>query len=154
MKGVLSGFALVIVLVGPAAAAPADTANSVASKVMSPYCPGVTLHDCPSDNATALILRIEGWARDGYSEAQIIDLLVAEYGPGIRAVPPVSGTGLGAWGLPLVAAVGGGVGAWWLLRRWVRPPPTPDTYDPEVHITPADRRRLERELELFRGDAV
>lgn len=153
MKALL-GVAFVILLVAPATAAPADVANSVASKVMSPYCPGVTLHDCPSDNATELILRIEGLAREGYSESQIIDLLVAEFGPSIRAVPPASGTGLGAWALPVAGALGGGTLAWLLLQRWVRPTAPPEGYDPQIHITPADRRRLERELKRFKGESA
>ncbi len=152
MRTVLGACALLFVLAAPASAAPADVANSVASKVMSPYCPGVTLHDCPSDNATALIARIEGLARDGYTESQIIDYLVAEW-PGIRAVPEASGIGLGAWAVPLVGVVAGGALAWLLLRRWVRSPAPVGGYDPDVHVTPADRRRLERELDLFKADS-
>ena len=153
MNKLVAACALVLVVAAPAGAAPADVANSVASKIMSPYCPGVTLHDCPSDNATALIARIESLARDGYSEAQIIDLLVAEFGPGIRATPPTSGAGLAAWAVPLLGAAAGGALAWVLLRRWIRPPATPEDYDPDVHVTDTDRKRLERELRLFRGEA-
>ncbi len=151
MRATLGACALVLALAAPAAAAPADVANSVASKVMSPYCPGVTLHDCPSDNATELMARIEGLAREGYSESQIIDYLVAEW-PGIRAVPPASGVGLGAWAIPIIGAAAGGALAWLLLRRWVRSPAPVDGYDPNVHVTAADRRRLERELELFKAE--
>jgi cytochrome c-type biogenesis protein CcmH/NrfF len=152
MKKLITVGALILVLAPPATAAPADVANSVASKIMSPYCPGVTLHDCPSNNATELMTRIEGMARDGFSEAQIIDLLVAEFGPGIRATPPPSGAGLAAWLVPIVgAAVGGGL-AWLLLRRWVRRAALAEGYDPDVHVTPADHARLERELELFQGE--
>ena len=151
MKAVSAACSLVVVLAAPVTAAPADVANSVASKVMSPYCPGVTLHDCPSDNATALIARIEGLAREGYTESQIIDYLVAEW-PGIRAAPPPSGVGLGAWAVPLLGALAGGAIAWRLLRKWIHSGTRPEGYDPDVHVTAADRKRLERELELFRGE--
>ena len=144
---------VVVILAAPAIAAPADVANSVASKIMSPYCPGVTLHDCPSDNATELIARIEGLAADGYTEAQIIDLMVAEFGPGIKATPPIGGDGFAVWAIPLLAAIVGGGLAWLLLRRWTRPKATPDGYDREVHVTTEDRKRLERELRLFKEGA-
>lgn len=153
MKKIVAVGVLILVLAAPAGAAPADVANSVASKVMSPYCPGVTLHDCPSDNATALIARIQGLAREGYTESQIIDYLVTEF-PGIRAVPPASGVGLGAWAVPILGAAAGGAVAWMLLRRWIRPATRPEGYEPEVHVTDADRKRLERELRLFRGEGA
>ncbi|HEV3472521.1 MAG TPA: cytochrome c-type biogenesis protein CcmH [Actinomycetota bacterium] len=153
MKKLITVGALILVLAPPATAAPADVANSVASKIMSPYCPGVTLHDCPSNNATELMTRIEGMARDGFSEAQIIDLLVAEFGPGIRAAPLPSGAGLAAWLVPIVGAAAGGGLAWLLLHRWVRRAAVGEGYDPDIHVTPADRARLERELELFQGEA-
>ena len=145
--------AAVVLLPGAAYATPEDTANDVSEQIMSPYCPGVTLHDCPSDAAVALRDRIEGMAEQGMGRAEIIAVLEQEYGESIRAVPPASGTGLGAWLLPGLAALGGAVAGWLLLRRWVHIPARPDGYDESVHITPADRRRLDTELKKLRGRA-
>ena len=50
---------------GQALATPEDVANEISEKIMSPYCPGVTLHDCASGAAVDLRSDIAGWAEDG-----------------------------------------------------------------------------------------
>lgn len=145
--------ALVMLLVtAPANAAPQDIANDISEHVMSPFCPGVTLHDCPSDSAVALRDRITEMAEDGFTREQIMTVLEREYGETIRAEPPRSGRGLIAWVLPLIAVVGAVWIAWVLLRRWARVPAPSAGYDPDVHITAADRRRLDAELDKLRGN--
>lgn len=143
----------VVLVVAPAHAAPQDDANYISQHIMSPYCPGVTLHDCPSDSAVALRERITEWAEDGFTRAQIMDELVAEFGPAIRAEPPRSGSGLLAWVLPAGAALGAAGLAWLLVKRWSHEPVVADGYDPDVHVTASDRRRLEAELDKLRGRA-
>ena len=150
--GIAAAFILLALGV-PAAAAPQDVANDISQNIMSPFCPGVTLHDCPSDSAVALRDRITEWAEDGFTRAQIMDRLIAEYGDTIRAEPPRSGSGLVAWLLPVLGALGAAAIAWKLMRRWAHEPETPDGHDPDVHVTPADRRRLDAELEKLRGPA-
>jgi cytochrome c-type biogenesis protein CcmH/NrfF len=144
---------VILALAAPAAAAPQDVANDISRNIMSPYCPGVTLHDCPSDSAVALRDRITGWAEDGFTRAQIMDRLITEYGDTIRAEPPRSGSGLVAWLLPVLAALLAAGVAWKLLRRWAHGPEPVDGYDPDIHVTPADRRRLDAELDKLRGPA-
>jgi cytochrome c-type biogenesis protein CcmH len=135
----------------PAYAAPQDVANDISQQIMSPFCPGVTLHDCPSDSAVALRDRITAMAEDGFTRSQIMAELLDEYGPTLRAEPPRSGSGLLAWVLPALAALAAGAVAWTMLRKWAHVPVTPDGYDPGAHITDSDRRRLEAELNKFRG---
>lgn len=142
-----------LVMSGPAQAAPQDVANDISEHVMSPFCPGVTLHDCPSDSAVALRDRITAMAEDGFTRAQIMAELESEYGETIRAEPLKSGRGLIAWVMPALAAIGAASVAWMLLRKWARVPEAPLAYDPDVHITPADRRRLDAELDKLRGPA-
>lgn len=146
-------FTLTILWPAVAAAAPEDVANDVSEQIMSPFCPGVTLHDCPSDSAVALRDRIEALAEEGYGREEIIGLLERDYGATIRAVPAPEGSGLWAWVVPGLAALGGAGIGWLLLRRWVHVPARPDAYDETVHITPADRRRLDHELNKLRGNA-
>ncbi len=148
--------ALAVVLVlwpGLAAAAPEDVANDVSEQIMSPFCPGVTLHDCPSDSAVALRDRIQALAEEGLGRGEIITVLEREYGAAIRAVPPASGSGLFAWVLPGLAALAGAGIGWLLLRRWVHAPATPDGSDETVHVSPGDRQRLDAELKKLRGNA-
>ena len=153
MKRSLATALKVLALAAPAIAAPQDVANDISENIMSPFCPGVTLHDCPSDSAVALRDRITGWAEEGFTRAQIMDRLVTEYGETIRAQPPRSGSGLIAWVLPVLAVLAASAVAWRLLRRWAHEPGPVDGYDPDVHVTAADRRRLDAELDKLRGPA-
>ena len=103
-----------------ALAGPDDVANAVSQKIMSPYCPGLTLHDCPSDAAADLREDIAGWARDGMTEDEIIDRLEDEFGAGILATPPAEGSGLVAWLLPIAGLVAASIAGVFLARRWTR----------------------------------
>jgi cytochrome c-type biogenesis protein CcmH/NrfF len=127
---------------------PEDVANSISEQVMSPFCPGVTLHDCPSDNAIALRAQIAGWAARGWSRQKIMDKLTAEY-TDIRAMPSEHGAGLLVWLLPGIALlVGAGVAARF-ARRWSQQRSDPGGAQ---HLRPQDRRRLEEELAVLRNE--
>lgn len=112
--------ALVLVLAPAARAAPEDTANKISENIMSPFCPGVTLHDCPSQQADDLRERIRRWAAAGASEDRIMERLVAEYGEEVRAIPPGDGGGFTAWLVPTLVALGGAAFAATLARRWTK----------------------------------
>ncbi len=120
MKALLLSVALAISIAAPAAAAPEDVANRISEQIMSPYCPGVTLHDCPSAEADALRERIRDRAAAGWSEDRIMEELVAQYGAGIHAVPPADAGGIAAWVVPGLVALGGFGTAAMLARRWTR----------------------------------
>jgi cytochrome c-type biogenesis protein CcmH/NrfF len=150
---------VLLLLASPAAANPEDVANDIAAKVMSPFCPGVTLHDCPSAAALTLRDRIERWVRRGQGEDEILARLEAEYGVGIRSTPPAADGGWLAWALPgaglLASLVLGGL----LLTRWTHRPAGEDPRD-EARAGPiardeldeGDRRRLQRELAMLRSE--
>jgi cytochrome c-type biogenesis protein CcmH/NrfF len=149
----IAGVALAVALtIAPVATAtgPQDIANNISEHVMSPFCPGVTLHDCPSDNAIQLRSQIAAWAARGWSSQRIMVKLVAEYGPDIRAVPSDRGASRLVWLLPGIALVLGAGTAGVLAWRWTRtradPPPRPE-------LAPHDRQRLEEELALVRNES-
>lgn len=133
-----------------AGASPQDVANSISERVMSPFCPGVTLHDCPSDNAIQLRSQIATWASRGWSTQRIMAKLLAEYGPEIRAVPSDRGVSLLVWLLPAIAVLLGAGTAGLLARRWTRKKPDPV---PPAELAPRDRQRLEEELALVRNES-
>lgn len=143
----------VLAIAAPAHAAPQDDANYISQNIMSPFCPGVTLQACPSDSAVALRDRITGWAEDGLTRTQIMDRLVAEFGPMIRAEPPRSGSGLLAWILPACAALGAAGLAWVLIKRWAHEPDPSGGDAREPRMTASDKRRLDAELDKLRGSA-
>jgi cytochrome c-type biogenesis protein CcmH len=144
--------AMLLLTTSPALAGPDEVATSVSQKIMSPFCPGLTLHDCPSDAAADLRTEIAGWARDGLGEDQIIERLEAEYGAGVLASPPADGAGLVAWVLPvagLLAAIGIGL---LLARRWTRSAASTRGAG-AVSVDPSERARLEAELREIREQA-
>jgi cytochrome c-type biogenesis protein CcmH/NrfF len=146
MKATLAACFLVLVA-APAFGAPEDVANDIASKVVSPYCPGVTLHDCPSAAAVELRTKIQSWLEDGMDKAAVLDRLENEYGTTINAAPPADGTGLWAYALPIVAVVAGLALIVLLTRRWTN---KGDGRDPPA-LTREERSRLESELSAFRS---
>ncbi|MFN2526761.1 MAG: cytochrome c-type biogenesis protein CcmH [Actinomycetota bacterium] len=133
-------------LMSPAIAAPEDVANDISNQIMSPYCPGVTLHDCPSDAAARLRSHIVGWAEEGMSRAEIMQRLEDEFGPSIRATPPSRGTGLLAWILPIGAIGAGLVTALLLVSRWKR-----RAAPGQATVSPEDRERVELALQAYRS---
>ena len=136
---------------GAAAASPDEVATSISYQVMSPYCPGVTLHDCPSDKAIDLRRRIAGWSEAGWGRTRILDHLENEFGASIRAVPdPQTRSGLLAWLLP-AAGVLTGIGVFvLLLKRWTRAPAPATAAGPASSIDAAGKARVRDELERFK----
>jgi cytochrome c-type biogenesis protein CcmH/NrfF len=87
--------------------------------LMSPYCPGRTLAECPSPAADELRLWILTQAAAGAERAEVEASLYARFGDEIRTTPKAEGWGLAAYVIPAVAfLVFGGI-VWLVLRRLV-----------------------------------
>ena len=130
---------------------PEDLANDISNKVNSPFCPGVTLHDCPSPSALDMRDRIESYARQGMDESAIMERLEAEYGPSIRAEPSSEGLGILVWILPSIAVLAGGLLAWLLVSRWTSRRPQPSGAPrATVERSASERQRLDAELGQLR----
>ena len=78
------------------------TAHSIFSEVLSPFCPGRALLDCPSGSASELKNKIREELRAGKNKDQIMNELYTLYGDEISSVPRLRGFGLLAWLGPLV----------------------------------------------------
>ncbi len=127
---------------------PEGWAYKMAAELLSPFCPGRTLAECPSPNAESLRLWIIMQEAAGRSQADVEEELYARYGDDIRSAPRAEGIGLTAYALPIVAFVGGGGFLAWFLRRHTggdpgdddAPPPAVADVDPEL------LRRVDEEL--------
>ena len=120
-------------------------ASAVIGSVMSPYCPGLLLANCPSPSADSLRRAIVERAARGETERELRAALVATYGPRVLAEPPLRGFGSIAWIAPFALLLAGLA----VLRRWLRragPPVTPRvTLAPTPDAADADRlARIER----------
>jgi cytochrome c-type biogenesis protein CcmH/NrfF len=114
-------------------------AYEIPAELMSPFCPGRTLADCPSPAAANIRMWILVQAAAGRTKEDVEDELLQRYGDRIRSAPKAEGFGWAAYLVPLGAFVGGGVLVAYVLRRMTRgapppPPPPPGARpgDPEV----------------------
>lgn len=140
-------------------------AHDIAQRTMSPFCPGRTLADCPSGNATEWRQDIRAMLKQGMSPAQIQQVLNKRAGENLTGAPESS---LG-WALPVALCAGALVVLTLVLKRIrrddaddaakARAPSRPsrdededdeDSEDDEESSLPAARQRSdkqERELE-------
>jgi len=89
-----------------ALAAPSDAeldkrAYQLYQQVLSPFCAGRSLNDCPSSKAHDLKLQMRQRLAAGDSEEVILADFLKEFGEKYRAVPEYSGFGLFAWWMPI-----------------------------------------------------
>ena len=111
-------------------------ARALAGQLMSPFCPGRTLEDCPSPNAAAWREEIRTWIQADVAEDEIVSRLQARTSMELASVPS---SPLG-WLVPGAILLGGLVLLVWALRRVVAPAPP-------VEIDEALAEELRRELE-------
>ena len=120
MRRVFVVLAALLVLVPSAlAAAPRFTMDEIEREVMCPVC-GTRLDLSHSPAAEQIRTYIERKRDAGWTKAQVEDALVAQFGPTIRAETPSSGSGLVAWLVPAVAALGGIAVAAVAILAWRR----------------------------------
>ena len=124
-------------------AASALTVNDVAQKVQCPTC-NTPLDVSNSPLATRMRAYIGDRIEAGWSEQQIIDGLVAQFGRDVLTTPDTSGFGLLAWVIPGVAVVGGLAALALVARAWSRRRPSPVA---APAISDADFRRVQDELD-------
>jgi len=89
----------------------------LANELMSPYCPGRTLNDCPSGQALELKSWILAQESAGRSQAEVEADLYARYGDVILQAPKATGFGLAAYVLPVLAVAAGAALVVVFLRR-------------------------------------
>jgi cytochrome c-type biogenesis protein CcmH len=141
--------ALALALGAPAAwAAEPPSAADLESELVCPVCE-TTLDQSDAPVAQRMKTFIRERIADGWSEQQIKDALVAEFGPGVLANPSKSGFGLLAWILPLAAVAAGAVVVALLVRAWSRRRGEPP--EREAPLAPELERRIDDELARFEG---
>ena len=95
----------------------ARTAHELSRELMSPYCPGRTLAECPSPDAGAVRDEIRVALRGGESVDSIRARIESRFGAQVIGVP----TTLLGWSIPIVALVAGALVLVFALRRAVAP---------------------------------
>lgn len=120
---------------------------ALSSELMSPYCPGRALPDCPSPQATELRRWIVDQARDGRTKDEVMSELLARFGEQMLQRPRAQGFGLAAYAIPGFGMLAGlGLLTFFLRRQraatapWPLPPPTPVDADLEREVDEEFRR--------------
>jgi cytochrome c-type biogenesis protein CcmH len=118
------GSALVLLLLGVAWALPAPGAEEksgwgyqLSKEVMSPYCPGRSLSDCPSPQAAELREWIVEQENAGVSRSEVEQELFQVFGDQLLQAPRAEGMGLMAYLIPALVFATGGVLVVFFLRR-------------------------------------
>src|SRR5215470_781581 len=83
----------------------------------------------PCDVAKQEIKQIEERIAQGKSDEQVLQAMIAEYGPLAYVEPPKSGFGLVAWLMPILYLLAGTALVIVIMKRW-RKRPTPLTASP------------------------
>jgi cytochrome c-type biogenesis protein CcmH/NrfF len=150
----LASFLAALALAGGALAAqeaaePPSWAYQLPHDLMSPFCPGRTLAECPSPQADQLRLWILTQAAAGASREELESALYQRFGDQIRSAPRASGWGWSAYAIPIAGFLLGGGLVVFALRRIVRRGSSPAAAASPVAPPPGDpelERLLDEEL--------
>ena len=144
----LAVLALALVVAAPALAGGRPSADSIETQLVCPVC-HETLDQSTAPVAQEMKAEIRKRIAQGWTEKQILDEMVANYGPGVLSTPATHGFDLLAWVLPiggiLLGAVGLAAGAWY----WSRRPPADRSPPPSRPLAPDDEARVDAELGRF-----
>ena len=142
-SGLGRGVVLGVLLLGLALPAAAQSAEpegwgyELSHEIMSPFCPGRSLADCPSPQAESLRAWIVIQEATGRSRADVEAELLERFGDVILSAPRAEGIGLAAYAIPVLAFLAGGVLVGVFLRRITRAgsapaAPAAESLDPEL----------------------
>lgn len=111
----LLGFAWVL----PAAGADEGSGwgYRLSREIMSPYCPGRALSDCPSPQAAEVREWIVEQEKAGASRSEVEAQLFQVFGEQLRQAPKAEGMGLVAYLVPGAVFAAGGLLVFLFLRR-------------------------------------
>jgi cytochrome c-type biogenesis protein CcmH len=121
--------------------------NAIARKLYCPVCPNTPLDVCETKACQDWRAEIKDQLADGWSEEQILNYFVVQYGERVLAEPERGGFTALVWLLPVIAVLLGLVVVSQALRSWrtarlVQTLPAP----PETEVSPETLAKIEKEL--------
>ncbi len=125
----------------------AGWAYALADELMSPYCPGRTLAECPSQQAQTLRMWLITQEAAGRSEDEVMAELLERFGDEILAAPRPEGFGLAAYVIPVLLFLLGGLIVGVTIKRQTRVAPVGnDAGAAEGPLDPDLERLVEEDL--------
>lgn len=144
---VVGGLALGMVLTAGPDPGAVPTTDEVAARMMSPFCPGLTLEECPSDQASRLRGEINEMVLRGDTNEQIDRWIVDNFGEVALARPD----GTLAWVAPPLAILAGLFVIAFVLRRGRTPGRAGTPLDKEApQLTPEEEGVFDKDFRNFR----
>jgi len=121
--------------------------NAIARKLYCPVCPNTPLDVCETRACQDWQAQIKNQLAGGWSEEEIIDYFVLQYGERVLAEPKRGGFTSLVWLLPVIAVALGLVVVGQALRSWrtgrlaqMQPEP------PRPEVSPETLAKIEKEL--------
>ena len=147
----LASLALGLALLALAGAAPQARASEgwayeMANELMSPFCPGRSVADCPSPQAQTLRMWLIVQEAAGRPRAEVEAELIARYGESVLGAPRARGFGLTAYLIPVAVVAAGAALLVWFLRRQTRGAPALRPAAPSAPLDPALERLVDERL--------
>jgi cytochrome c-type biogenesis protein CcmH/NrfF len=140
-------------LPGPALAAQKPPSESdIETLLVCPTC-HETLDESNSAVAQQMKAEIRRRIAEGWTKKQILDEMVANFGPGVLSTPATHGFDLLAWALPIggigAGAIALGGGAWYWTRPGRRDLEGREEGDGDDALDPETERLVDEELARF-----
>jgi cytochrome c-type biogenesis protein CcmH len=151
---VFASFLLLLIFSGSALAQEIDTSqvsddevNAIAAQLYCPVCEDVPLDACPTLACIQWRELIRELIAQGWSEGEIKNYLLEEYGDMVVAVPPARGFNWLFYVIPPVAILVGSFFFYQSLKSW-KGDQSPKTGDHQLDEQPSDEyiNRLDEEL--------
>ena len=99
-----------------------DEVNAIAKNLYCPVCANVPLDVCGTAACAQWRQQIADLLAAGYSQQQVYDYFVQQYGPSVLAAPPPGGFNWLIYLLPPAIVLLGGFLVWRSLTAWKRKP--------------------------------
>lgn len=124
-----------------------DQVNAIAKQLYCPVCENIPLDVCPTQACAQWRDLIREKLSAGWTEVQIKNYFVDQYGDRVLATPPASGLNWLVYIIPPVAIIGGIYILYRALRSWQQPSvENGDAGQPEQAIDDDYLARIEDEL--------
>lgn len=124
-----------------------DDVNRVSKQLYCPVCPNTPLDVCETQACEDWRAQIRDQLSQGWTDQQIIDYFVAQYGERVLAEPQRKGFTSLVWFLPLIAVLVGLAIVYEIIKNWRKQKPAELTAAAMPEIPEAVLKKIEREIQ-------
>ncbi len=120
--------------------------NRIARNLYCPVCPNTPLDVCETKACEDWRAQIRDQLAEGWTDQQIIDYFVAQYGERVLAEPQRKGFTSLVWFLPLIVILLGLGIVYEILKNWMKQKPVPAVSTPLSQIPDEILKKIECEI--------